>query len=301
MSNDPSNPAGPGAGRVAVVIPAYNHAAYVAEAVASAAAQGPCVSEIVVVDDGSKDDTAAVVSKIREPRLRLLRQANQGPSPARNAGWRATSADWVFFLDADDAIAPGALPALLQAGGKASPRAIPYGYEEVHGASLSGKPEFIARLSTRHGDLLPDIVGGYPATILISLIPRPWIEDVGGFDPSVFRGEDFDFAIRLAMRRQFVRVEQPVLMRRMHGTNRHREFGITGSLDCIEVIRRRFKGTLSPRLRLIRQRGIAYYRMEHAYRLRDRGSAAEARAAFLRAWLAYPFRVGNLRQWMLGR
>lgn len=292
-----------GTGKVAVVIPAYNHAAYVAEAVASAAAQGDCVSEIVVVDDGSRDNTAEVVAGIREPRLRLLRQPNRGPSPARNHGWRTTTAEWIFFLDADDAISPGALPALLDAAAQAGRRVIPYGHQEVYGKTLSGTPQFTAHLSHRNGSVLPDVAGGYPGTIWVALVPRVWVEEINGFEEGdgIWRGEDFDFALRLAIRYPFLRVDRPVVRTRMHETNRHRDFGARASLDYVRSLRRAFRGRWSPTERLHRQRGISYYFMEYAYRLRDDGDTKGARSAFLKAWLAFPPRLGLLRHAFAGR
>ena len=87
---------------ISVVIPSHNHAGFLPEAVASALGQGTCVGEVVVVDDGSTDSTPAVVAAMTDPRIRSLRLGGEGPSAARNAGWRASRSDWVFFLDADD-------------------------------------------------------------------------------------------------------------------------------------------------------------------------------------------------------
>jgi glycosyltransferase involved in cell wall biosynthesis len=287
---------------VAVVIPAYNHARYVAEAIASAASQGECVSEIVVVDDGSTDDTAKVVESINEPRLRLMRQPNQGPSPARNRGWRSTRAEWLFFLDADDAISPGALPALLAAAASHGKRVIPYGYQEIYAQTFSGPPHFQAFLSKRTGSVLPEVASGYPGTIWVALVPRVWVEEIGGFDEQdgKWRGEDFDFALRLAIRFAFLWVNRPVIRTRMHDSNRHRDFGASASLDYIRSIRRAFRGRWNPRERWLRQKGLAYYHMERAFHLHDSGQRREASAAFRQAWISFPPRLGNLRRWISG-
>jgi glycosyltransferase involved in cell wall biosynthesis len=91
--------------RFSTVIPAYNAANTVARAIDSALAQTYPPVEVIVVDDGSSDDTAAVVERYGDT-VRLIRQANGGPGAARNAGARVASGDWIALLDADDVWLP---------------------------------------------------------------------------------------------------------------------------------------------------------------------------------------------------
>lgn len=96
-------------GLTSIVIPCYEHGAYVSEAIASALAQTAPV-EVIVVDDGSTGPTAAFFDDTawpaREPRLRILRQPHRGVSAARNRGILEARGEFVMFLDADDVIAP---------------------------------------------------------------------------------------------------------------------------------------------------------------------------------------------------
>src|SRR5579862_9388898 len=98
---------------VSVIIPAYNAAAYVGRAIESALAQTHSPLEILVIDDGSKDHTAAVVSAY-EPAVRLVRKPNGGPATARNLGAKLAEGRWLGLLDADDWWQPGKLSQQLE-------------------------------------------------------------------------------------------------------------------------------------------------------------------------------------------
>ena len=91
---------------VSVVIPTYNRARYVGRAIDSALAQTHRAYEIIVVDDGSSDDTESVLKDRYEERIRYIRQDNAGPSAARNVGIRAAKSEFIAFLDSDDVWLP---------------------------------------------------------------------------------------------------------------------------------------------------------------------------------------------------
>jgi len=100
------------AGLVSVVIPCYNQAHFLGEAIESVLAQSYPNFEIIVVDDGSTDDTSEVAR--RYPGVRLVRQENKGLSGARNAGLAHSEEEYVVFLDADDRLLPDALETVLE-------------------------------------------------------------------------------------------------------------------------------------------------------------------------------------------
>src|SRR5215204_5307150 len=97
---------------VSVIIPCYNQAHFLGEAIESVLAQSYPHFEIIVVDDGSTDNTFEVASHYSK--VRLIRQENRGVSRARNAGLRESEGSYVVFLDADDRLLPGALDAGLE-------------------------------------------------------------------------------------------------------------------------------------------------------------------------------------------
>lgn len=96
-------------GLVSVVMPAYNAAAVIGEAISSVIAQTYGHWELIITDDGSTDATAAIVRGFDDPRIRLIRQSNQGVSAARNSALDVAQGEFITFLDADDALPPNSL------------------------------------------------------------------------------------------------------------------------------------------------------------------------------------------------
>ena len=99
--------------KVSVIIPAYNAAPYLAETLASVFAQSYPDYEIIVVDDGSTDDTLAVLEQFAD-RITLIRKPNGGPASARNAGLRQARGELLAFLDGDDLWLPDKLAAQVE-------------------------------------------------------------------------------------------------------------------------------------------------------------------------------------------
>lgn len=100
---------------ISVIIPAYNAAPYIAEALRSVLAQTHANLDIIVLDDGSKDDTAAIARAIGDPRIRVVSQPNGGVSAARNKGLELARGEFIGFHDADDGMEPTNLEEKLNA------------------------------------------------------------------------------------------------------------------------------------------------------------------------------------------
>jgi glycosyltransferase involved in cell wall biosynthesis len=183
---------------VSVVVPAYNRAATLRRALDSALGQSVQDIELLVINDGSTDETAAVAAAVGDPRVRILRHAvNRGAAAARNTGIRAAGAPFIAFLDSDDAWLPGKLAAQLAAL-RAAPREQMVSCHGVrihlldHGVSrdqpLLDSPDWFARL-LRDCDLSPG------ATLLAR---REAFDRVGLLDETLPRFEDWDWLLRYA-------------------------------------------------------------------------------------------------------
>lgn len=94
---------------ISVVIPLYNKEASIKQSLMSVLSQSYQNFEVVIVDDGSTDNSVAKVEEIQDSRIRMIRQENGGPGKARNTGVKDANGEWVLFLDADDELLPDAL------------------------------------------------------------------------------------------------------------------------------------------------------------------------------------------------
>jgi glycosyltransferase involved in cell wall biosynthesis len=234
---------------VSVVIPCYNQGRFLDEAIASAAAQRGLVSEIVVVDDGSTDETRAVAT--REGAVTYLRQERRGLSEARNSGWRASSADYVVFLDADDRLLPGAVEAGIEAFRRWPHAAFAFGHYELideHGTVLPTWRELrVADDRTfRTGDFelfLPDgrSAGRSPQPRRVSdhytaMLRRNYIcmhaavvyrgavlEETRGFDPRLSALEDYELYLRVTRTHPIACHDEVVAQYRQHSAAMSRD------------------------------------------------------------------------------
>lgn len=99
---------------ISVVIPLYNKETSIAQSLNSILSQSYQDFEVVIVDDGSTDSSVPIVESIKDPRIRLIKQENGGPSKARNEGVRNAKGDWILFIDADDEMLPGTIECFAQ-------------------------------------------------------------------------------------------------------------------------------------------------------------------------------------------
>lgn len=180
---------------VAVVIPTYDHAQFLDDALQSVFAQTRVPDAVIVVDDGSHDDPAAVVAGY--PGVKLIRQDNAGPSAARNRGLAASAADCVLFLDADDRLTPVAIEQGLRCHAAHPGCGFVYGgYRPVDAAlAPSGPARYRPCGPEPYHDLLRgNFVGSLPA----AMFDRRKLAAAGGFDSAVRGCEDYEVFLRLA-------------------------------------------------------------------------------------------------------
>jgi glycosyltransferase involved in cell wall biosynthesis len=209
---------------VSVIIPTYNRAALVREAVASVKAQTYRDFEIVVVDDASTDATFEALAAWRD--VRVLRQARRrGVAAARNLGAAAARGHWLAFLDSDDLWLPEKLA-----------RQMAY-LAERPGLRLCQTDEIWVRQGVRvnkpaaHRKVAGRIFAASLERCMISpsavILPRRLFEEHGGFDEDLPAAEDYDLWLRLSWRYEVGLVDEPLVIKRGgHSDQLSRQWGL---------------------------------------------------------------------------
>ena len=214
-----------GEARVSVVVPLYNHAAYIAPAIESVLAQGRVLRELVVIDDGSTDDSARVMQGLaaRDPRIRFRTQANQGAHATINAGLRDCTGEFVAVLNSDDVYLPGRLDALallLDAESGADIAASGIAFMDGQGAAICND-WYAEALAFRAGrDMGTALVNGnFLMTTSNLLFRRDLTARIGAF-AALRYAHDLDFVLRaLALGHGIALLGAPLLRYRQHGSN----------------------------------------------------------------------------------
>lgn len=266
---------------VSVVIPAYNYAHYLPTAINSALRQDYPRVEVIVVDDGSTDNTSEITEAYGD-RIRCIRKVNAGLSAARNTGIEAASHPFIAFLDADDEWLPNALSVAMREFALA-----PETLSVVSSQSIFMDPE---------GQIVPfkSRVGGLPreisfADVLLksrfspsSVVARKSVfQECGMFDPLMRSSEDRDMWIRIAAKHKVVQLRERLLYVRDHASS------MSKNTDRMKAnMRITFKKAFAMKARggsglLVRLRVGSFFHFQIAWMYFDEGR----RLAALKEWL----------------
>jgi glycosyltransferase involved in cell wall biosynthesis len=206
--------------RVSALITCYNAAWCIERSLDSVFAQSRPADQVIVSDDGSTDDTVAIITRRYGDRVRLLRLPHRGLTPSRKAAIDAAGGDWFALLDADDAWLPGKLERQTAAIAR-FPRARWIGTdarlvtdtEVLRESYLSDYFDPVRELA---GDLLPALIERsfvLPTTVLIEAAAYG---EAGGFDPAIVYSQDYDLFLRLAARFEGVVLAEPLALYYSH-------------------------------------------------------------------------------------
>lgn len=213
--------------RVSVVIPVYNNAAYVGAAVDSVLTQTCAPAEVIVVDDGSIDGTAAVLDSYRG-RIKYVYQTNRGEPAARNRGIREATGEYIAFLDGDDLWLPNKLELQLQYFTSHPHCSLVYTdmstFDENGVIDGSVKSRF--RMDFPSGHIFKSL---FMRSLFGSgsvVFRKECLELVGYFDEGLLVGSDYEMWLRIARHFDLGAVDKPLLMYRHHATMSTRGLGL---------------------------------------------------------------------------
>jgi glycosyltransferase involved in cell wall biosynthesis len=235
---------------VSVVIPAYNYGRFLGAAIESVLAQEYPELEVIVVDDGSTDNTAEIVSKYGSP-VRRIYQANAGLSAARNTGIRDARYPFVGFLDADDIWLPGMLQRVM-----AKFASLPEEYAIVASrwdtVDVDGRP---VSLKSAHfpieGEItVLDLIHGSRFAASAPVVRRSAFQQCGYFDVSLTSTEDRDMWIRIAAQNRVYLMDKPGVLFRRHSTSMSRNADRM-RFNMRRVILKAYHDRLVPRRHLV--------------------------------------------------
>jgi len=279
---------------VSVVIATYNRAGFLPETLDSVLQQKFEEFEVIVVDDGSTDDTREVLRSYGD-RIQYLYQDNRGPSAARNLGARHARAPWIAIQDSDDLCAPNHLKTLYDYAGDHPDCGMVF----ANGAYLGGKehnretiiPSVKSRRLAQHGVRLADLFEKSIVRLQASLIAKKCYDAVGGHDESLRISMDLDLAFRIFMRYPVAYLDGVIFYYRKHEGNigRNQELRLVENIQVIEKLLRDFpqaEKTLGP-ARVARRLAYRYYRLAKG-RWRE-GRKEGAREALRQAVALSPF------------
>ena len=178
-----------------VIISCFNQAHFLSQAIESSLAQSHPADEIVVVDDGSTDDTARIAARYED--VLLVSQRNRGIAAARNAGFQASTGSYLVFLDSDDRLLPNALEDCSDSLSTNPECAFVYGHVKL--ISYDGSPAVTPEQSSVEADHYLELLRrNYIWTSGAVMYRRSVLESIGGFNSSVGGSADYELNIRIA-------------------------------------------------------------------------------------------------------
>jgi glycosyltransferase involved in cell wall biosynthesis len=274
-----------------VIIPAYNAAPWIAEAIRSVLNQDFPELELIVVNDGSTDETEEIASAFGD-RIRIVTKPNGGSASARNAGLRVARGEYIAFLDGDDLWTRDKLRLQMNFLKRNSLRWVycdGYSFQDGTGEMLS---RFGDLWTFHRGHILEHL---YVHNFIPSgspVISRSIFEELGGFDERVRFAEDWEMWLRIAAAYPTDFVQKPLFLYRLHGANSTRDENILSALHQRVVVVNRAAQREPSRLAKLKPRSLASC-FEQAGRVLARNrSLPRARTMFFNALLLNPV---NLR------
>jgi glycosyltransferase involved in cell wall biosynthesis len=200
---------------VSVIMAAYNHASYIAQAITSVLSQSWQDLELIVIDDGSTDRTREVVTAFADP-VRYIYQENQGQGGARNTGIAHARGEFISFLDDDDLWLPDCLETVVAVLRSHPEVGALYAACQVIDSEGYPLPQIMSRVVPT-GEMYDALVEGGWFPPLVVTVSKSVLDDVGPLDLSLRGTDDWELWLRVANKYPFMGISDVVALYRMHG------------------------------------------------------------------------------------
>lgn len=286
---------------VSVVIPCYNQARFVVQAVGCALTQTYADLEVIVVDDGSTDNPHTALAPYQQ-HIQFIRQENQGLSAARNAGYRAASGEYLLFLDSDDILLPQSVAHHIQA----------LETNQSHALTYAAWQQISEDGSQLLGEVRPAYEGIALEKLLLrqffffasaAVIRRTSLEQVGLFDESLTWGEDADLWLRLAQAGfTFGYIDEPLMKYRIHSNSMTSRIHPGQVLGWCAVLDKFFANPqLPPEIQMLKAEAYSILHFETAGRYYRNGQIQDGQQQIQQAFLANPqVKMDWVLEWAAG-
>lgn len=261
---------------VSVIIAAYNNAVYLKEAVESVLNQTYRDLEVIVVDDGSTDNTRGLIEGLQAGHpdiIRYIYQENQGPAPARNTGIRAAQGKFIAFLDADDIWLTEKLARQMECFARDSNIGFVYCDNIFVDENNAAMENYVRKVRLVEGDILLELFSDFFMITSGVILKRECIEKIGLFDEKLLVGEDYEYFLRLASRYKAGVVKEKLFRRRVHAKSLSRQDYILDARNDINTLEFFLRNNPEFRMKYgkLAQARIAGYYFDFAYRLLEDG------------------------------
>lgn len=223
---------------VSVVLPTYNRAHTVRRAIDSVLSQSYEDFELIVVDDGSTDDTVAVVNSVSDDRVQYLRfPENRGANVARNAGIREADGEYIAFQDSDDTWRPKKLELQVAAFDQA-PASVGVVYTAYYRVDDGDRQYGPRGKETLAGDIHEELLkgNGWFIPTAVTAVRRTCFDAVGLFDERLQRLQDWEMWLRLSKQYEFEFVDEPLVEKHMQQDEVSIRSDTAAFIDAMEMI-----------------------------------------------------------------
>lgn len=250
---------------VTVIIPSYQHAKYVCAAVQSVLAQTHQQLQVIVIDDGSRDESPQLLKQFEpDVRVKLVLNSNQGVCRTLNQGIELASGDYIAFLASDDLYAPNKIEKQLEVFSRDSETGMVYSQARSFGEEDKVFPRRVISGhifdNLMHSNFIPG------SSVMIS---RKVIEEVGSFDVSL-KVEDWDYWLRVAKKWKVAGIAEPLISYRVHGQNTTSPAkALAYTESVIQIVRKHSEKDPSAQIRDIAYRACARYASSREIGVKD--------------------------------